>query len=157
MSQVQEGVIHEISDIQVMSDKFQKREFVICIETNVNGNDYTDYGKFQLTQSKVGLLDSWSKGDRVRVHYNIKGNSYIDKKDGKTKFITNLDAWKLEGMQQAYTQNGGGYVANQPAQPLNQGIPVHASNHTTNGGTGQLAQPTTNYNPSPELIDDLPF
>lgn len=82
---------------QVVSDKFKKREFVIEINEVINGNTYTNYGKFQLTQNKCDILDKFNEGNEVTVSYNIKGNKY--EKDGKTQYITNLDAWRIESAQ----------------------------------------------------------
>jgi hypothetical protein len=41
-------------------------------------------------------LDKYAIGSQVSVHFNVKGNSYTDKKDGTTKYIVNLDMWKIE-------------------------------------------------------------
>lgn len=82
---------------QVVSDKFQKREFVIEIAEDINGQTYTNYGKFQLTQKKCEVLDRFNEGDNITVSFNIKGNRWG--KDGKVNYITNLDAWKIEPAQ----------------------------------------------------------
>jgi hypothetical protein len=101
------------SDAQQVSEKFKKREFVVELVEDINGNNYTNFGKFQLVQSKCEILDRFNVGDTVKVHFNIKGNSYVDKKDGVTKYITNLDAWRVEGV-------GAQQSAPQQAQPMQQ-------------------------------------
>jgi len=131
--------------IQV-SDKFKKREFVIELAEEINGNVYTNFAKLQLVQNKCEIIDRFNTGDAIKVTFNIKGNSYVDKKDGQTKYITNLDAWRVEAAGAA--PQGGGAPApayNAPQQQRPAG----------NGGYNNAAP--NNYNPSPETIDDLPF
>ena len=101
------------SDAQQVSEKFKKREFVVELVEDINGNNYTNFGKFQLVQSKCDIIDRFNVGDTVKVSFNVKGNSYVDKKDGVTKYITNLDAWRVEGV-------GAQQSAPQQAQPMQQ-------------------------------------
>src|ERR1700677_2919462 len=83
-------------DAQQVSEKFKKREFVLELAEEINGNIYTNFAKLQLVQTKTDIIDRFKEGDMVKVSFNIKGNSYVDKKDGMTKYITNLDAWRVE-------------------------------------------------------------
>ena len=78
------------------SEKFKKREFVVELSEEINGNIYTNPAKMQLAQAKCDIIDRFNVGDSLKVSFNIKGNSYVDKKDGSTKYITNLDAWRVE-------------------------------------------------------------
>ena len=95
----------------VVNDKFKKREFVIQIDEQINGNTYTNYGKFQLTQNKCEILDKFNVGDNIKVSFNIKGNRW--EKDGKVNYITNLDAWRIEPAQSNDVVNYNEHVANQ--------------------------------------------
>ena len=88
------GKIVVIEPTNVVSDKFKKREFILSIEENINGNIYTNYAKMQLVQQKCDMMDKFKEGDNVTVSFNIKGNKW--EKDGKVNYITNLDAWKIE-------------------------------------------------------------
>ena len=89
------GLIISIEPTQQVSEKFAKREFVIELSEEINGNVYVNFGKFQLTQGKCGVMDNFQVGNHVEVSFNVKGNKYTDKKDGTEKYITNLDAWKV--------------------------------------------------------------
>jgi hypothetical protein len=80
-------------DAVQVNDKFKKREFVIELIEEINGNSYTNYAKFQCVQNKCDILDRYSEGEEVEVFFNIKGNRW--EKDGKVNFITNLDAWQI--------------------------------------------------------------
>lgn len=122
------------NDTQQVSERFKKREFVLELSDEVNGNVYTNFAKMQLVQNKCEILDRFNEGDEVKVSFNIKGNKW--ERDGKVNYITNLDAWRVESVSQDMNQA----PAPQPAGSFN-------SNNST----------PDNYNPSPENVDDLPF
>ncbi len=109
------GTLIAKSETQQVSDKFKKREFVLMIVENVNGTEYPNPLKMQAVQAKCDVLDKYAIGSQVSVSFNVKGNSYIDKKDGSTKYIVNLDMWKIEPVaaQQAPQQTAP--VENQQA------------------------------------------
>lgn len=140
-------------DTQNVNDRFRKREFVLELEDNVNGNIYTNYAKMQLVQNKCDILDRFNEGDLVKVSFNIKGNRW--ERDGKVNFITNLDAWRVEP---------GTPGGDQPQQQQGYGNPQAAARPNYNNGGGYNGGGSTasfaggnNYNPAPENADDLPF
>jgi hypothetical protein len=100
------GTLIAKSETQQVSDKFKKREFVLMTVENVNGTEYPNPLKMQAVQAKCDVLDKYAIGSQVSVSFNVKGNSYTDKKDGTTKYIVNLDMWKIEPVaaQQAAPQ-----------------------------------------------------
>lgn len=81
-------------DTQAVNERFKKREFVLELSEEINGNAYTNYAKFQCLQNKCDILDRYNLGDIVDVSFNIKGNRW--EKEGKVNFITNLDAWQIK-------------------------------------------------------------
>lgn len=93
------GKLIDKGQINVVSDKFRKREFVLEIAEEINGNTYTNYAKMQTVQNKCDLLDKFNEADIVTVSFNIKGNRW--EKDGKVQYITNLDAWRIEAANAA--------------------------------------------------------
>lgn len=89
-------------DKQQVSERFAKREFVVELAEEINGNTYTNFGKFQLVQNKCEILDKFNEGDNIAVSFNIKGNKW--ERDGKVNYITSLDAWRIEAVQGQATQ-----------------------------------------------------
>ena len=85
------GKLHVLFDEQQVTEKFRKREFVVEIE---DGN-YPQYVKFQLTQDKCSALNSFQKGDKIKVAFGLSGREGKSR-DGNTVYFTNLGAWKLE-------------------------------------------------------------
>lgn len=128
----QQGKLIVKYDTVQVSEKFKKREFVIELADDINGNTYTNYAKFQCVQAKCDLLDRFNIGDTVNVSFNIKGTHY--EKEGKENYFSNLDCWRIEPV---------GQPASQP---------------TTHSGTWQASDANHPANqPSPENADDLPF
>lgn len=90
------GKIAEIFDTEQPSSNFRKREFVIEVEDERGGRRFVDSIKFQLLQDRVDLVDPYSIGDQVKVHFDIKGNRW--ERDGRVSYFTNLTAWRIERM-----------------------------------------------------------
>ncbi|MFK7904588.1 MAG: DUF3127 domain-containing protein [Chitinophagales bacterium] len=110
MSLTIDGKIHEIFDAQQVTASFQKREFVLEIDS---GSNYPQYPKFQLIQDNCSILDAYSKEMEVTVHFDLKGRPY-NKPGNPTIYFTNLQVWRIEAKQteapnaQAPTQETGG-------------------------------------------------
>lgn len=106
MSYEAKGTIHIIKPVQQVTEKFKKREFILKIDEEINGNVYSNYVPFQTVQAKTDLLDRYQVDEEVTVSFNLKGNLW---KDGA---IGNLDCWKIQSAasntpapQQAASQN----------------------------------------------------
>ena len=80
-----EGKIHKIFDTENKTDTFQAREFVIITE-----GVYPQYIKFQLTQDRCGIVDSYKEEEKVKVYFDLRGREWNE------KYFTNLNAWKIE-------------------------------------------------------------
>lgn len=135
-------------DTAQVSDKFKKREFVLELAEEINGNIYTNYAKMQLVQNKCEIIDRYNTGDIVKVSFNIKGTRY--EKDGKVNYFSNLDAWRVE------PANAGAPAGsnNQPAPQYNNNNNNNYNNNNNNYNSG-----ATNYSQQggQQAVDDLPF
>jgi hypothetical protein len=83
------GKLEVIYDESQVTEKFKKREFVLMVQDGM----YPEYPKFQVTQDKCSLLNSFKAGDEVVVSFNLRGRP--NTKNGVTTYFTNLDAWKI--------------------------------------------------------------
>ncbi|MEZ4961921.1 MAG: DUF3127 domain-containing protein [Saprospiraceae bacterium] len=81
-----EGKLLRKYDTENKSASFQAREFVIEIQ---DGN-YPQFIKFQLTQDRCPLLDTYAEGEPIKVHFDLRGREW------QGKYFTNLNAWRLE-------------------------------------------------------------
>ena len=92
------GRLAEKYETQQISDRFQKREFVLEIKsTGTSGYEFVDFIKFQSTQDKCTLLDQFDIDDMVKVAFNLRGRKW--EKDGQVSYFTNLEAWRIEKIQ----------------------------------------------------------
>jgi hypothetical protein len=115
-------------DIVQRTESFKTREFVIERSEDINGRTIVNYIKFQCVQDRTAIVDRVNTGDEVKVYFNIKGSKW--EKDGKTNYITNLDAWRIEQMLQGASKTGD----NDYLEPLD-----------------------TFSSTAPDAVDDLPF
>lgn len=90
------GKLIEKFDTVKITDTFSKREFVIEKIVTINERDYSDMLKFQLTQDRCEILDSFNLDDEILVRFNIRGRKW--EKDDRVGYFTNLEAWKLENV-----------------------------------------------------------
>ena len=88
------GKLIEKSKVKQISDTFKVREFVIENTETVAGRDFTEMIKFQLVQDKCSLVEDIQKGESIKVNFNIRGRKW--EKDGRSGYMTNLDAWRIE-------------------------------------------------------------
>lgn len=86
------GSIVEIFDTVQVSEKFKKREFVI---QDTENPQYPQFIKFELSQDKCSLLDSFSLGDMVDVSFNLRGRQYINPQ-GVKSYFNSLQAWRIQ-------------------------------------------------------------
>ena len=89
------GRLAEKYETQKVSDRFQKREFVLEVKSNsATGYEFVDFIKFQATQDKCSMLDQVQIDDTVKVSFNLRGRKW--EKDGQISYFTNLEAWRIE-------------------------------------------------------------
>ncbi len=81
-----EGTLKEVMDTMTFPSGFAKREFVVTEDDARYPQDI----KFAVVQNNCALLDSFQKGDRVRVTFSLRGNLY------KGRYYTDLQAYKIE-------------------------------------------------------------
>ncbi len=131
------GKLVDIFDTTRVSDKFQKREFVVEYAENPS---YPEYIKFELIQDKCDLLDNFKVNQAIQVHFNLKGRKWTDPQ-GSVKYFNTLQAWKLQG---ADADNSGGSASIGTDYPQN-----------TSGDLSQQKEPE--WLSSDQSEDDLPF
>ena len=124
-----EGILHKKFDIESKSSSFQTREFVMTTE-----DTYPQFVKFQLTQDKCNLIDTFQEGDKMKVSFDLRGREW------QGKYFTNLNAWRLE---KATSQAQAIQHASSPIPPA---PPVFDENNEFTSGGGLPAD-----------FDDLPF
>ena len=126
------GTLKAKFDTQKVSDRFQKREFVLTTEAST---PYPQQVSFQVTQDKCSILDQYNEGEELRVQFNLRGREWNGPQG--IKYFNTLEAWRIEKIQ-------GGNNSGQSTQNTNQ---------VTNTNTSAAPVFTGNT----ESNDDLPF
>lgn len=93
------GVIKHIGDTVQVSEKFQKREFVVT-ELSDKDPNYDQHISFQITQDKCDMLSSFGAGQSVTVSFNLRGREWTSPQ-GEVKYFNTLEAWRVEPSDEA--------------------------------------------------------
>lgn len=80
-----EGKLHKVFDTESKTESFQAREFVI----EIGDGNYPQFIKFQLTQDRCSLIDSYQAGQQIKVFFDLRGREWNE------KYFTNLNAWRV--------------------------------------------------------------
>ena len=124
-----EGIVHRVFETENKTASFQTREFVIKLEGN-----YPQFIKFQLTQDKCDIISNYKEGDKIKVHFDLRGREWND------KYFTNLNAWKVETVAQEAAVEASG-----PPQEFS---PIDSSFEVSSKGSDTIQA---------EDFGDLPF
>ena len=92
------GVLKMMKPVHVVNDKFQKREFVVTSD-----GDYPQHVSFQLTQDRCDMLDTAIPGNKITVHFNLRGREWTSPQ-GEVKYFNTLEAWKIEVVEKGTEQ-----------------------------------------------------
>lgn len=120
-----EGKLHRLFPTEQKSASFQAREFVLEIP---DGN-YPQLVKFQAVQDRCAMLDNFNEGDRIKVSFDLRGREW------NGKYLTNLNAWRIERAGAADATSSAPADERFPADPF----------------------PDYSNTPPPANMDDLPF
>jgi single-strand DNA-binding protein len=125
-----EGKLHKVFPSENKSGSFQAREFVIEVESG----QYPQFVKFQLVQDRCALIDDYTEGENIKVHFDLRGREW------QGKYFTNLNAWRLDRPSKAEKSSAPNPSAEED------GFFPSAGDERSSGGGG-----------SSKDMDDLPF
>ena len=75
-------------ETETKGESFRVRDFVISTQDG----QYENFVKFQTTQDRVDIIEPYTEGDEIRVHFDLRGRQWQD------KYFTNLNAWRVEAV-----------------------------------------------------------
>lgn len=82
------GFLKKKYDIQKVSEKFQKRDFVLTTDAS---SPYPQHVSIQLSQDKCNLLDTFNEDDEIKVSINIKGREWNGPQG--IKYFNSIEGW----------------------------------------------------------------
>ncbi len=135
------GRLHRLFATEQKSSSFSTREFVLEIP---DGN-YPQLVKFQAVQDRCSMLDRFGEGDNIKVSFDLRGREW------NGKYLTNLNAWRVEASDGSEPSNGGGGGNNS------------SRSSAPPGGENFPTDPFPNYTDAPAAqqgggdLGDLPF
>jgi hypothetical protein len=86
------GTIYHIAPTQRISDKFQKREFVI----QTTDEKFSQLLLLQLTNDKCNSIDNLKFGEMVECCYNLRGREWISPQTGEKKWFNTIECWSIQ-------------------------------------------------------------
>jgi hypothetical protein len=89
------GKLHTIFETKQVTDRFQKREFIVEISDNPK---YPQVVLFQLTGNRCDQMDRLNVGDEVRIEFSLRGREWKSP-GGELKYFNSLDVWSVEAIQ----------------------------------------------------------
>lgn len=135
------GKLEEVRDAIQRTATFTVREFVLEVE-NPRNAQWNDHILFQVSNNNVGLLDTFSVGQMIKVTFDIQGRRWTGQ-DGTQRVFNTLSAWRIESAENAQAAAPASAPAAQPAAaPAQPAQPA--------------AQPTAQGSDM-EPVSDLPF
>ena len=90
-----QGTIKLIKDVQHVSDKFRKRDFIITTDETT---PYPQHILIELTQDKTELINNYNVGDKIKVDINIKGCEWNGPQG--IKYFNTIQGWRIELVSQ---------------------------------------------------------
>ena len=93
------GTIHHIGTTIRVSDKFQKRDFVIKTDEK-----FPQLVSMQLTNDKTDLIDNLKFGELVECSYNLRGREWISP-TGDVKWFNTIECWSIQFASGTAKQN----------------------------------------------------
>lgn len=133
--------MEEVRDAIQRTATFTVREFVLEVE-NPRNAQWNDHILFQVSNNNVGLLDTFSVGQMIKVTFDIQGRRWTGQ-DGTQRVFNTLSAWRIEAAENAQAAAPASAPAAQPAAAPTQ--PAQPAAQPTAQGTDM------------EPVSDLPF
>ena len=94
-----EGKLHKKFETETKGESFRVREYVI--ETS---RQYPQFVKFQLTQDRCDMINSYEEGGQIKVFFDLRGREW------QGRYFTNLNAWKVDSSEERAPEDPFGDV-----------------------------------------------
>jgi len=110
------GTVKKIFDEQTFGSGFNKREFVLTIESGQFPQDI----KFECIKDKVALVAALKPGAKAKIFFDLRGREW------KESYYVNLNAWKIESVGASPDTPPGiehAPLPEEPGQPVDEDVP----------------------------------
>ncbi len=107
------GKVHEIGEVQQVTDTFKKRDLIVEYAENPQ---FVEYIAFEATQDRTAIFDNLSVGEEVEVSFNLRGRPWTNR-EGVTKYFNSLVAWRVNKVTTTPVPGSVGTTAPQTPPP----------------------------------------
>jgi len=111
------GTVKKVFPEQTFGSGFNKREFVLTIESGKFPQDI----KFECVKDKTALVSALQPGAKAKVFFDLRGREW------KESYFVNLNCWKIEslggGTPGAPADDDGAPLPEEPGQPVDEDVP----------------------------------
>ncbi len=111
------GTVKKVFEEQTFGSGFNKREFVLTIESGKFPQDI----QFECVKDKVGLVAALKPGAKAKVFFDLRGREW------KEKYFVNLNAWKIELVgakpEPPMTDDDGAPLVEPPGESVQDDVP----------------------------------
>lgn len=83
------GIIKQVQEV-TEKGTFKSRNVVVTTE-----EQYPQHISVQFVQDKVGLLDTFTEGQKVKVSINLRGREWVNPQ-GESVYFNTIQGWKIE-------------------------------------------------------------
>lgn len=83
------GIIKQVQEV-IEKGTFKSRNVVVTTE-----EQYPQHISVQFVQDKVGLLDTFTEGQKVKVAINLRGREWVNPQ-GESVYFNTIQGWKIE-------------------------------------------------------------
>jgi hypothetical protein len=94
------GEVLKIYPLQQVSERFQKREFVIRVD---DGSPYPPEILCALTQNKCDLIDGIREGEMVEIRASVKGRKWQRTPADEPKWFNSIEVFQLKRASASFT------------------------------------------------------
>lgn len=134
------GKVHEIGDVQQVTDTFKKRDLIV--EYIENNPQFVEYIRFEATQDRTAIFDNLAVGDEVEVSFSLRGRPWTNR-EGVTTYFNSLVAWRVNKI----AATGAGAA----------GAGAAGGSHMQSGPETVIPEPPIDISSDDGKDDDLPF
>lgn len=96
MSYTATGIVHDVLPAEQLSPSFRRRALIL----ELPDDKYPQLIEFEFTQARCDILDAYTPGDSVTVHFDLRGRAWESPEKGRMYF-TSLSGWKIEKLADA--------------------------------------------------------
>lgn len=128
------GTIHNVGPVESVPTKtggtLLKRTVILeqrRYDPNTGQQFTPNYPSLEFTNQGCAQLDTYTKGSRVKIRFDVQGSLYNDRQTGRQKSFTHLRGFRIEPYTPPQAPAQGAQVSGRPPQAAPRPAPAAPS------------------------------